>query len=156
MTARLALGTPRRGFTLFETVVVLAVLAVAAALAAPAFARFGAGADGPDDAARALLDVLRASRRAAVERGVTVTVAVDPASGRYAADSAGAEGAGPLGGGVLPFDGPGAVRTAAARLRYTFRPSGAALADSAAVRTPTGGALVVVDPWTGDARVERQ
>lgn len=146
----------RAGFTLWELVIVLVVLAVAAGLAVPAFARLGARADDPADGAEALQTLLRTARRVAVERGVTVTVTVDPASGRYAADSAGAGGAAPFAEGVLPLGGPGAVRSGHPRLRYTFRPTGAALADPVALRDGAGEALVVVDAWGGEARVERR
>ena len=40
-----------------------------------------------------------------------------------------------------------------ARTRFTFEPSGAALADTLVLVGPLGARVVTVDPWTGDVRV---
>jgi prepilin-type N-terminal cleavage/methylation domain-containing protein len=149
--------SPRRAFTLWEMALVLLVMGVAAGLAVPAFARLGAAderAEGVDE----LLQLLRASRRAAVAHGVTVTLVVDPASGRWRADSAGALGAGELASGTLALGGAGALATELPRLRYLFRATGAAQADTVRVRDDRasgGAALVLVDAWSGEPRATR-
>jgi len=144
----------RRGFTLWEMALVLLVLAIATALAIPAFARLGQPDDADARAADELLRLLRASRRAAVEHGATVTLVVDPATGRYRADSVGAAGSGPLAEGTLALGADGALDTELPRLRWIFRSTGAALADTVRVRDARadGGSLLVrVDPWSGEA-----
>ena len=146
-------GLARRGFTLWEMALVLLVLGIAAGLAVPAFARLGAEQGSPD-ATQELLQLLRSARRAAVAHGVTVTLVVDPGSGRYVADSAGVEGVGALSEGTLALGRAGALQTDLPRLRYAFRATGAALADSVLVRAAAGAALVTVDPWSGEARAE--
>lgn len=40
-----------------------------------------------------------------------------------------------------------------ARTRFTFQPTGAALADTLLLRGPFGVRAVTLDPWTGDVRV---
>jgi Tfp pilus assembly protein FimT len=130
---------------------VLLVLGVATLLAVPAFARLGAAAeeaDGVDE----LLRLLRASRRAAVAHGVTVTLVLDPASGRYRADSAGALGTGPLAAGTLALGPAGALDTGLPRLQWHFRATGAARADTVRVRDGGASLLVTVDAWSGEAR----
>ena len=146
--------TARRGFTLWEMALVLLVMGVAAGLAIPAFARLGA-ADGPPEGVEELTQLLRASRRAAVDHGVTVTLVVDPASGRYQADSAGALGTGPLAAGTLALGPAGALDTELPRLRYAFRATGAAQADTVRVRAGGATVLVSVDAWSGEPRANR-
>ena len=144
----------RPGFTLWEMALVLLVMAIATALAIPAYTRLGAADDADARPVDELLRLLRASRRAAVTHGVTVTLVVDPATGRYRADSAGATGAGPLAEGTLALGADGALDTEQPRLRWVFRATGAALADTVRVRDPrsAGGSLLVrVDAWSGEA-----
>ncbi len=66
----------RRGFTLWETALVLAVLAVTLLLAAPAIGDFGAQKQPTD--ADALLALLRDSRREAVHINALVALRMDP------------------------------------------------------------------------------
>ncbi len=40
-----------------------------------------------------------------------------------------------------------------ARTRFTFQPTGAALADTLVLKGPFGMRAVTVDPWTGDVRI---
>jgi type IV fimbrial biogenesis protein FimT len=63
----------RRGFTLIETLVVVAVLAVIAVVATPSFVAWHVR-DQVDARARALLSTLSYARSEAVRRGVRVTV----------------------------------------------------------------------------------
>jgi prepilin-type N-terminal cleavage/methylation domain-containing protein len=83
-------GLPRlgRGFTLIETLVVVAVLALITVMAKPSFVAWRMR-DQVDARARALLSTLSYARSEAVKRGVRVTVCrVDAARHCLAADSA--------------------------------------------------------------------
>jgi Tfp pilus assembly protein FimT len=143
----------RRGFTLWELGLVLLLMSIATLVAIPAYTRLGApdlDAGGPDE----LLRLLRASRKAAIAHGVTVTLLVDPETGRYRADSSGATGTGPLAADTLALGRAHALDTELPRLRYVFRPTGAALGDTVRVRGRDGTVLVAVDAWSGEARAD--
>ena len=144
---------PRRGFTLWELVMVLVVLAATLGVAVPAWVRFGAAGD--DRPLDAFLAVLRDARRAAIAHRAHVALVVDPETGRWRADTLGDAGAGPLAGGTLALAAAGGFDTDSARLRWRFRPDGAATAseDTVRVRTADGAAMIVVDAWSGRARV---
>jgi prepilin-type N-terminal cleavage/methylation domain-containing protein len=142
----------RRGFTLWEMAIVLAVMSVAAVLVAPAITRLGERP--PARTADAVLGLLRDARRTAIERNVVLTVRLDPVSGHYRADTTGADGTGRLGEGTLALGATETLETALPRLRFIFRPTGAALADSLLVRGFGEAVLVTVDPWSGVARTD--
>lgn len=146
----------RRGFTLWELVVVLALLAVTLGVAVPAYVRFGAAAARPVDV---LVATLRAAREVAVRTGATVTLVLDPGTGVFRVDTAGVGGAATVRVDTLDADARGTIDPDSARLRWTFRPTGAVLADT--VRLRAGGAdgagtgrVLVVDAWSGVPRVE--
>jgi len=144
MTPRL-----RTGFTLLEMAIVLAIMAVSAMLVAPALARMGQGkAPGIGDA---VIKLLGDARKIAIERNESVTLRLDPISGRYRADTVGVAGSGELGEGTLTLGAQETMITDLPRLVYVFHPTGSTFADTVLVRGPTTSVMVAVDPWNGVA-----
>ena len=139
----------RTGFTLIEMSIALAVMAVGAMLVAPAIARMGEGK--PPGVADGVLKLLHDARQIAIERNETVTLRLDPVSGRYRADTAGVGGSGELGEGTLTLGVQETMVTDLPRLVYVFHPTGSAFADTVLVRGGTTSALVSVDAWNGVA-----
>jgi general secretion pathway protein H len=140
-----------RGFTLMEVVVVLLVLGIAAGAAVPAFR--GAGAETPVDAStREVLTLLRSARRLAVDRTTSVTLMLEPATGRYwvsttASDSLRADSL------SLP---PGTRLVAAApRVRFAFERDGSASGEPIAVEGEGRRVPILLDRWSGDVRAAR-
>lgn len=129
------------------------LLAIASAAAVPAFAgrlvRHGGADERP---AESLLALLCAMRSIAVERGVTVTIVLDPATGRFRADSVGAGASGLLADSALALSSSRTLVADGARARFVFHPSGEATADSVTVRDGVARMLVLVDPRTGVAK----
>jgi prepilin-type N-terminal cleavage/methylation domain-containing protein len=142
----------RSGFTLWELTMVLLVLAIAATLAAPAYGRLGS--EQPSRGADQLLGLLRDARKASFDYNATVTLRLDPKTLNYELDTATVVGKGPLAVGVLDMGATETLVTDQPRLTYVFRPSGAAYADTVAVRGAETPLVVRVDPWTGVARAD--
>lgn len=140
----------RRGFTLLEMGIVMAVMAITAMLVAPAFARMGEGK--PPAVGDDVIKLLSDARRIAIDRNETVTLRLDPVSGRYRADTVGVSGSGELGEGTMTLGTQEALVTDLPRLVYVFHPTGATLADTVLVRGAGAAALVSVDPWNGVPR----
>ena len=142
----------RGGFTLWEMAIVLAVMSVAAIMVAPALTRLGERP--PARTADSVLALLRDARRAAIDRNTMVTVRLDPVSGHFRADTTGVNGTGPLVEGTLALGATETLETTLSRLRFIFRPSGAAIADTVLVRGFGAAVLVSVDQWSGVARTD--
>jgi prepilin-type N-terminal cleavage/methylation domain-containing protein len=143
----------RRGFTLWEMAIVLLLLAVTAGIALPAFTRLGERDD--THPADALTQLLRNARRMAVERGTNVRVVLDPESGHFRVDTLGVAGAGVIAEDTLALSTTGTrLEADAPRVRYLFRATGAAIADSIIVRGAGKAVVVLVDPWSGAPRAE--
>jgi len=142
----------RRGFTLWELTMVLLIMAIAASLAAPAFARFGT--DQPTGPADKLIALLRDARKASIDFNATVTLRMDPKTLKYQLDTSGVHGSGRLAEGALDLGLSATLDTDQPRLRYVFRPSGVAFADSVIVRGGDVPLTVRVDPWSGVARAD--
>lgn len=142
----------RRGFTLWETALVLAVLGVSLLLAAPALVDFGTTKPASD--AEGLLALLRDARREAVQTHTMVAVRLDPVSGRFRVDTTGTVGMGTYASGTLELGGATVLVTDLPRLQFLFQPTGATFGDSVGVRGPGGTVMVSVDPWTGVARAD--
>ena len=142
----------RGGFTLWEMAMVLAVMSVAAIMVAPALTRLGEAP--PARTADSVLALLRDARKAAIERNTMVTLHLDPVSGHFRADTSGVNGTGPLAEGTLALGATETLETTLPRLRYIFRPTGAAIADTVRVRGFGEAVLVSVDPWSGVARTD--
>jgi Tfp pilus assembly protein FimT len=132
--------------------IVLAVMSVAAVLVAPALTRLGESP--PPRTADSVLALLRDARRAAIAGNAMVTLRIDPVSGHYRADTTGVGGTGILAEGTLALGATETLEASVPRLRYVFRPTGAALADSVLVRGFGEAVLVTVDPWSGVARTD--
>src|SRR5471032_353788 len=139
----------RRGFTLLEMGIVLAIMAVSAMLVAPALSRMGAGK--PPAVGDDVVKLLNDARKIAIERNETVTLRLDPLSGRYRADTIGIAGSGELGEGTMSLGAQETLVTDLPRLVFVFHPTGSAFADSVVVRGAGMSALVYVDPWNGMA-----
>lgn len=141
-----------RGFTLWETALVLAVLAVTLVLAAPAISDFGQNKATSD--ADSILALLRAARRESIQANAVVALRLDPTSGRYRMDTTGVVGMGPWVEGTLELGGATVLVTDQSRLQFIFQPTGATFSDSVGVRGPGGTLMVSVDPWTGVPRAD--
>ncbi|MFI5244161.1 MAG: Tfp pilus assembly protein FimT/FimU [Gemmatimonadales bacterium] len=142
----------RRGFTLLEIGLVLAILAIATALVVPAMTRLGS--DKPRTSADALLGVLHDARKEAIDRNVIATLLLDPVTGRYQLDTTGLSGSGTRAKGSIELGVNATLGTDLPRLRYIFRPTGAAFADTVLVRGGERAMLVSVDPWSGVAHAD--
>jgi len=140
-------GRRRRGFTLLEMGIVLAVMAVSAMLVVPALSRMGQGK--PAAVGEDVVKLLSDARQIAIERNETVTLRLDPVTGRYRADTVGIAGSGELGEGAMTLGAQEALVTDLPRLVYVFHPTGSAFADTVLVRGAGASALVSVDPWNG-------
>lgn len=79
----------RGGFTLIEIVVVLLILGVVAAVTVPALGRLQERQTSSESAAREIAQLLRTSRRTAVNHGVAVVVVVDPVHRGYRIETQG-------------------------------------------------------------------
>jgi Tfp pilus assembly protein FimT len=141
----------RRGFTLWEITIVFALVALGAALVIPSWVDFGeTPSAAPGDAMVALL---RDSRKLAIEQSQTVAVRIDPSTLYYRVDTTGAYGTGLYADGTLEMSTYETLETDLRRLRYLFRPTGAALGDTIAVRGGEYPVTIAVDPWSGYAVV---
>ncbi len=129
------------GFTLAEVIVVLAILGITAAVVVPAFTR-AIDDDPVTAAARAMEQVLEQARATALTRAVGVRGIIVPETG--------------LDSGAVPI-GPG-VRLSSATVRpsFWFSRIGVAQGDSLLVLGASGARALVLDRWTGGARVERR
>jgi prepilin-type N-terminal cleavage/methylation domain-containing protein len=144
--------TSRHGFTLWEMTIVLLIMAVVATVSVPALARLGQ--DRPKTGADPLLAVLRDARRLATETGGTVTLRIDPKTARFEVDTATPSGTGRAVEGQIPLEPGTTLVTDAARLRYVFRATGVAFADTVIVRGGDVPLWVGVDGFSGRARAE--
>jgi hypothetical protein len=131
---------------------VLLVMAIAATLAAPAFGRLGS--EQPSRGADQLLALLRDARKASFDYNATVTLRLDPKTLNYQVDTMAVRGRGTLAVGVLDMGAAETLVSDQPRLTFVFRPSGAAYADTVAVRGTQTPLVVRVDPWTGVAHAD--
>ncbi|HKS06008.1 MAG TPA: prepilin-type N-terminal cleavage/methylation domain-containing protein [Gemmatimonadaceae bacterium] len=138
----------RRGFTLWEMSIVLAISAVAALLVIPAWSNLGENQ--PPEAGNMITSLLRDARRVAIANRQTVVVRVDPVSGMFRVDTAGAAGTGLYSDGTLTVNAWESLETDLARLTFVFRPTGAAWGDSVLVRGAEQTIVVSLNPWTGE------
>jgi prepilin-type N-terminal cleavage/methylation domain-containing protein len=139
----------RRGFTLMEMIICMAIMAIASSLVVPALVDLGRTPQ--RRTADALLSVLNASRKVAINHNVTVTVVLDPKSGDYRVDSTGYFGSGMVIQSQIDLLGMESMSTEAPRLNYTFHANGAALGDTVRIRGMDSSVVVHVDPWSGVA-----
>jgi Tfp pilus assembly protein FimT len=127
--------------------IVLAIMAIAATLVVPALVDLGQTP--PRRTADALLSLLNAARAVAIDSNVTVSLVLDPVTGKYRVDSAGATGASEVAEGKLQLATTETMVTDLPRLHYIFSPNGSALTDTVRVRGGDSSLVVMVDPWSG-------
>ncbi|HET9425500.1 MAG TPA: prepilin-type N-terminal cleavage/methylation domain-containing protein [Gemmatimonadaceae bacterium] len=139
----------RRGFTLWEIATVMLIMAIVATLTAPAYVKFGEERE--RTSLDVLLKVLRDTRALAIERTVDATLLINPETGHFRVDTASSFGSGPVIEDTLQFAANEGLETDLPRLRYVFRPTGAAFGDSVVVRGSDSTRLVIVDTWSGMA-----
>ena len=125
------------------------IIAISATLAAPAFVRLGA--DKTLTSADLLMKLLHDTRAVAIRHGVETTLVIDPKSGHFRVDTASTAGTGPVAEDTLHFGATESLETNLPRLRYVFRATGAAFADSVIVHSADSTRLVMVDGWSGVA-----
>jgi prepilin-type N-terminal cleavage/methylation domain-containing protein len=139
----------RTGFTLWEIATVLLIMAIAATVAAPAFVSLGK--EPAHGVTAALLDLLSDTRAMSIERAVESTLLIDPVNGHYRLDTTSTFGTGTVIEDSLRLGAIERLETDLPRLRYVFRPTGAAFADSVVVLGGDSTRLIIVDPWSGVA-----
>lgn len=145
----------RRGFTLVEIVVVLLVLGVVAAVSVPAFAALGATIPLESGAAEVQRLLLTARKRSIV-LGERTVLTYTPASGRYEIHGAQGGGSRVLASGQLRLPVGVRVPHHAPTARFTFDPQGGGAGPFLPLVDGDGRTMrVVVDRWTGEARVSR-
>lgn len=137
----------RRGFTLWEIATVLLILAIVASLTAPAYARLGG--DPERTSADLVIKLLRDTRSLAIERTVEATLIIDPETGHYRVDTTSSFGSGRVVEDTLRFAAAEGLESHLPRVRYVFRPTGAAFGDSVLVRGADSTRVIVIDTWSG-------
>ena len=139
----------RRGFTLWEMAMVMVILAVLTAIAVPAIVSFGA--DRPRSSTDQLLDLVNDSRRVAIRHKVMTTLLLDPESGHYRVDTVGSNGLGAVVEDTLDIGASEVLETDLPRLRFMFRPTGAAFGDTVVIKGTDATRVLMVDRWSGVA-----
>ena len=137
----------RRGFTLWEIATVLLIIAIVASLTAPAFVKLGDERDKTSE--DILVKLLRDTRTLAIEHAVEATLLIDPENGHYRVDTTSSFGSGRVVEDTLHFAAADKLESSLPRLRYVFRPTGAAFGDSVIVRGSDSTRVLIMDPWSG-------
>ena len=137
----------RGGFTLWEIATVLLIIAIIASLTAPAFVKLGEERDQTSE--DLLVKLLRDTRTLAIEHAVEATLLIDPENGHYRVDTTSSFGSGRVAEDTLRFGAADKLESDLPRIRYVFRPTGAAFGDSVIVRGSDSTRVLVVDPWSG-------
>ena len=132
-----------------EMTIVMAIMAIASGLVVPALVDFGRTPQ--RRTADALLSLLNATRRLAIDSSVTATLVLDPKSGDYRIDSTGFSGAGLVLQSQIDLLGMDAMVTELPRLTFTFQRTGAAIGDTVRIRGADSSVVVSIDPWSGVA-----
>ena len=139
----------RAGFTLWEIATVMLIMAIVATLTAPAYVKLGEERD--KTSVDVLIKLLRDTRALAIERTVEATLIIDPETGHFRVDTTSTFGSGRVAEDTLRFAASEGLQSDLPRLRYVFRPTGAAFGDSVLVRGSDSTRVVIVDTWSGMA-----
>jgi prepilin-type N-terminal cleavage/methylation domain-containing protein len=139
----------RRGFTLWEIATVMLIMAIVATLTAPAYVRFGEERD--KSSLDLMLELLHDTRALAIEHTVEATLLIDPKTGHYRVDTTSSFGSGAVANDTLPFAANEGLESELPRVRFVFRPTGAAFGDSVLVRGTDSTRVLMVDTWSGMA-----
>ena len=141
--------TPRRrsAFTLWEIATVLLIVAIVAGLTAPAFVRLGQ--QEAMTSTDAVVKLLRDTRTLAIEHSVEARVIIDPKTGHYRVDTTSSFGSGPVAEDTLRFAASEGLESDLPRIRYVFRPTGAAFCDSVTIHGTDSTRVLTVDTWSG-------
>jgi hypothetical protein len=123
------------------------ILAIVATLTAPAYVRLGEERE--KTSVDLLVKLLRDTRALAIERTVEATLIIDPETGHYRVDTTSSFGSGRVTEDTLGFAATEGLESSLPRLRYVFRPTGAAFGDSVLVRGSDTTRVVIVDTWSG-------
>ena len=148
-SAQDASATARRrsGFTLWEIATVLLIIAVVASLTAPAFVELGQ--ERPQTSEDVLVKLLRDTRTLAIEHSVEATLLIDPENGHYRVDTTSSFGSGRVIEDTLHFAAAEGIESDLPRVRYVFRPTGAAFGDSVTLRGTDSTRVLMIDTWSG-------
>jgi hypothetical protein len=123
------------------------IVAVVATLTAPAFVSLGQ--DRPQTSQDVLVKLLRDTRMLAIERAVEATLIIDPESGHYRVDTTSSFGTGKVAEDTLRFAAAEGLESNLPRIRYVFRPTGAAFGDSVTLRGSDSTRVLFIDTWSG-------
>ena len=137
----------RRALTLWEIATVMLIVAIVATLTAPAFVKLGEERDKTSE--DVLLKVLRDTRTLAIEHAVEATLIIDPENGHYRVDTTSSFGSGKVVEDTLRFSAAEGLESTLPRIRYVFRPTGAAFGDSVVLRGADSTRMLVIDTWSG-------
>ena len=137
----------RRGFTLWEIATVLLIVAVVASLTAPAFVKLGEEREKTSE--EVLVKLLHDTRSLAIEHSVEATLIIDPETGHFRVDTTSSFGSGRVIEDTLHFAAAEGLESNLPRIRYVFRPTGAAFGDSVTLRGSDSTRLLVIDTWSG-------
>jgi prepilin-type N-terminal cleavage/methylation domain-containing protein len=137
----------RRGFTLWEIATVLLIVAVVASLTAPAFVKLGEEREKTGE--EVLVKLLHDTRSLAIEHSVEATLIIDPETGHFRVDTTSSFGSGRVTEDTLHFAATEGLESTLPRIRYVFRPTGAAFGDSVTLRGSDSTRLLVIDNWSG-------
>ena len=140
----------RAGFTLWEIATVLLIITIVATLTAPAFVKMGEERD--KTSAELVIKLLRDTRTLAIEHAVEATLLIDPETGHFRVDTTSSFGSGRVAEDTLRFAAAEGMESNLPRVRFVFRPTGAAFGDSVRVRGSDSTHVILLDIWSGVPR----
>jgi hypothetical protein len=80
---------------------------------------------------------------------VEATLIIDPESGHYRVDTTSSFGTGKVAEDTLRFAAAEGLESNLPRIRYVFRPTGAAFGDSVTLRGADSTRVLFIDTWSG-------
>ena len=152
-----AVRLARDGHTLWEMLLVLSLMGMLVALVAPAapvWRMAGRDEASVDRVALDLEKVLSSARLAAMARGETVQVVLDPSAGRVWTFATSQGATHESGRGMLDLPPGVLLATADARLVIRFAPDGTSSGGRVLLRSGSEHRAVTVDRWSGVASAE--